>query len=267
METFESLLGTGRQEDGEGLMNMKERGESANNVMDELESYLDGYSKDRGPLTILEAGCGSMTHISLRNADKIVGIDISEERLKRNPGIHERLVGDLQTYPLPEEAFDAIVCWNVIEHIADPRLVMENFFHGLKEDGILVLAFPNVLSLKGLVAKFTPYSLHVHFYRRVFGDRRKEEDFEQFPTYLRLFIEPGRLKSFAESRGFTTDLFRLYQGPVQADWRAQSALINVLFSVLGITSRVLTLGKIDLNLTDCVMVLRRAGKTRKTAKT
>ncbi|MBA4417146.1 MAG: class I SAM-dependent methyltransferase [Syntrophus sp. (in: bacteria)] len=222
---------------------------------EKLQQFLNAHMASGEPIVLLEAGCGSVSHISFNNLKKVVGIDISKERLDRNPHVQERIVGDLQTYPLPEKAYDVIICWNVMEHIFNPRLAVENFINSLKKQGIIVLAFPNLFSLKGLVTKFTPYAFHVFFYRYIIGDKRKE-DFEQFPTYLRYFIEPHHLRSFVESRNFSVDYFRLYEGPVQKHWRNRFRVINGLFALLGFISRVLTLNRMDLNLTDCIMVLR-----------
>jgi SAM-dependent methyltransferase len=237
---------------------MKETGKNVNDVMDELESYLNAESRDRGPLTVLEAGCGSATHISLGKVEKVVGIDISKERLLRNPQIQEGIEGDLETYPLPERAFDMVVCWNVMEHLPNPWQAMENFFRSLKDGGLIVLAFPNLCSLKGVITKFTPYRAHVWFYRYVFGDTRKE-DFEQFPTYLRPFIVPRRLAAFAESRGFSVGYMKLYEGPVERHWRERSGVMDWAFGLLGFLSRLFTLNRIDLNHTDCVLVLKKTG--------
>ena len=121
-----------------------------------------------------------------------------------------------------------------------------------------MLAFPNILSYKGLVTRLTPYWLHALFYRVVIGDKRKT-DFGQFPTFLRLFIEPRRLCKFAASRGLPPVYFRLYEGPVQAHLRAVSPLADRFFSFLALFSGLVTLGRFDLMLSDCFIVLQKKG--------
>lgn len=46
--------------------------------IDALQAALDRLSPNHGPRKVLEAGCGSMSHLRLENA-YLVGIDISEQ--------------------------------------------------------------------------------------------------------------------------------------------------------------------------------------------
>ncbi len=63
----------------------------------------------------------------------------------------------------------------------------------LKPDGIMVLALPNLMSVKGLVTKFTPHAFHTWFYRRVYRSAKTGEDDEgPFPTYFRRAVSTKR---------------------------------------------------------------------------
>ena len=197
-----------------------------------------------------------MSHIRVENVEGVTGIDLSPERLARNTHIQEKIVGDLHSYPLPPDAFDVIVSWDVLEHLSDPERALENLFQSLRREGLIVLAFPNILSYKGLATKLTPYWVHALFYRVIIGDKRKA-DFDQFPTFLRSFIEPRRLCKFAACRGLSPVYFRLYEGPVQAHVRAVSPVADRLFSLLAVVSGLVTLGRVDLMLSDCFIVLQK----------
>ena len=65
-------------------------------------------------VTVLEAGCGSLTYLNFGSRSRVIGIDISREQLDRNEVLDERILGDLETYSLAEDAYDAIVCWYVL---------------------------------------------------------------------------------------------------------------------------------------------------------
>jgi SAM-dependent methyltransferase len=212
--------------------------------------------RGRDHLRLLEAGCGSVSRIRVENVEDVTGIDLSPERLARNAYVREKIVGDLQSYPLPPDAFDVVVSWDVLEHLSDPERALKNLFRSLRAEGLIVLAFPNILSYKGLLTKLTPYRVHALFYRMIIGDKRKA-DFDQFPTFLRSFIEPRRLCKFAASRGLSPVYFRLYEGPVQAHLRAVSPVADRLFSLLAVVSGIVTLGKVDLMLSDCFIVLQK----------
>ncbi len=59
------------------------------------------------PLRVLDAGAGQLLRLKLLADAKITGIDISEDALSSHTGLSEKIVGDLQTYPLAADAFDA----------------------------------------------------------------------------------------------------------------------------------------------------------------
>jgi 2-polyprenyl-3-methyl-5-hydroxy-6-metoxy-1,4-benzoquinol methylase len=72
-------------------------------------------------IRVLEAGCGSASHFNFGQNAYLVGIDISEEQLKSNSVLNEKILGDIQVYNLPVTNFDVIVCWYVLEHLPEPE--------------------------------------------------------------------------------------------------------------------------------------------------
>ena len=75
---------------------------------------------------------------------------------------------------LPEEQFDVITAWDVIEHVSDPRAVMSRCVRWLKPNGIMALRFPSAhwQKFKGLIlhrllaserAVFAP-TMHLYFF-------------------------------------------------------------------------------------------------------
>ena len=107
-------------------------------------------------IKILEAGCGARSPIKFEIDRYIVGIDISNKQIERNKVIDEGIVGDIQSYPLKNSEYDVIICQDVLEHLPKPHFALENFKHAIKPGGIIIIGIPNVLSVKGLVTKFTP---------------------------------------------------------------------------------------------------------------
>src|SRR5713226_8927888 len=140
------------------------------NPLDELQSIVDRTTASKDSLKVLEAGCGSLSNIRLGPNVYIVGLDVSAEQLARNRTVHQKIVADLETHTLPDYEYDLIICWDVLEHLGQPLLVLRKFFKAIKQDGIIILAFPNVLSLKGLIAKYTPLRFHTLISRWIYGD-------------------------------------------------------------------------------------------------
>lgn len=230
----------------------------------EAQAVLDRLLAGREHVSILEAGCGSTSHLRTPPQAELVGIDISEAQLAQNSHLHRKIQGDLETYRFPANSFDLIVCWDVLEHLSRPERALEGFLAALKPGGLVVIAVPNILSIKGLVTKLTPYWAHVWFYRYVMGDGSAgTERFRQFPTYLRWSVLPSAMRRFAQTNGLSVEHLNLYEGPVQSDLRKRRPLANVLFKIAGAASRALSLGRLDLCQSDCILVLRRGAEGRK----
>jgi SAM-dependent methyltransferase len=222
----------------------------------DLQSAVTRFLKGCEPIAVLEAGCGSTSHIDLGNKLRLTGIDISENQLRRNEQLDERILGDIQSYRWPVPRFDAVICWDVLEHLRRPAAALDNLFDAVKPGGIVVLAFPNLYSLKGLVTKLTPYFVHLWFYR-LMGDYRPMEELDQFPTYLRPSMAPAPVRRHGEEKGLSVVYFRLYEGPVQAALRRRNHVADGFFGALAAASRTLSLGRFDMNLSDCMLVFRK----------
>lgn len=212
-----------------------------------LHSVIEGLLPPRSQLRVLEAGCGSTSHLPLNPLWQLTGIDLSETQLLKNTHLHEKVLGNLETYQWGTAQFDMIVCWDVIEHLPNPQRALKNLFDALAPEGLLVLAFPHVHSIKGWVTKLTPYSVHIAFYRFLLG----ADVSRQFPTYLRMEIVPQRIINFAAQHGLECSYRVEYEGPVQKHLRQRNPLANLFFSVTGL---------LKLNNSDCMLVLRRPAK-------
>jgi SAM-dependent methyltransferase len=206
----------------------------------------------RRNLKLLEAGCGSASYFQFANVGHRAGIDISPEQLERNQVIQEKILGDLQTHPLPSGEFDIVVCWDVIEHLSRPREALLNMFQTLKPEGVLVLGFPNLLSFKGLATKLTPHWFHELFYRRM------KYEFRPFPTYLRLAVLPNRVIEYAQANGLELVFQRLHEGGVTRRFKERFWVVRTLFATVDAIVRVLSLGNChSLYLDNCALVFQK----------
>jgi len=211
-------------------------------------SLLQGKSS----INLLEAGCGSASHFKFKAEVHAVGIDISRQQLDRNSALHEKILGDVQDYPLPKEEFDVAVCWMVLEHLPRPKEALLNLFASVKPGGLLILGIPNVFSFKGIVTKITPFWFHRLFYQFM-GDK-----WRHFPTCLRLAIQPDRISRLAEDNGFSIAACKLEEGPAPRWFRSRFWLADVAFRVLNSVAQVISFGKWQSGLLDdCAIILRR----------
>jgi len=169
-------------------------------ALQQLQSFLNEKLANQECLLMLEAGCGSATYLKLKPKTHFVGIDISEEQLERNQFVDEKILGDIQYYRFPADLFDAIICWNVLEHVPKPDLALQNFAIALKPGGLLILSLPNLYSVKGMTTRLTPHWMHVLMYR--YGYRIKDAGKDgraPFKTYLRRSISPNGILKFAQN--------------------------------------------------------------------
>jgi SAM-dependent methyltransferase len=221
-----------------------------NEVSLTADSLLDGRSR----IKLLEAGCGSATHIKLSAEVYIVGVDISQEELDKNRTVHDKILGDIQTYPLPEREFDAVICWDVLEHLPRPQDALRNLFRAVRPDGLVILGMPNLLSIKGVVTKVTPFWFHELFYRYMKYTSR------HFPTYLRVGMMPNRVVRLAQENGFSVEYFRLVEGGVTKTLRRRVAFVDLALSLVERFARTISFGRLQSPLLDnCAMILRGTG--------
>jgi 2-polyprenyl-3-methyl-5-hydroxy-6-metoxy-1,4-benzoquinol methylase len=100
--------------------------------------------------TLVDIGCfnGSLSGRLRRFAKRVVGIDVHLEALKEaeKKGIEVVYsdIGSGQPTPLPAACADAIVCADIIEHIIEPRHLMNEARRLLKPGGIMLLSTPNM---------------------------------------------------------------------------------------------------------------------------
>jgi len=99
---------------------------------------------------VLDAGCGEGygTYYLAHYARKVVGIDISEEAIER---AKEKYVGNNLQYvttdcchlEFPDEFFDVICSFEVMEHIPYVEGYLAEIKRTLKSDGLFVVSTPN----------------------------------------------------------------------------------------------------------------------------
>ncbi len=222
-------------------------------MVTEIESLVESYWRDAEAIRVLDAGCGRRCALDLDRRARITGIDVSSDLLDQNPALDERVVGSVETVVLLPRSFDIVVCWDVLEHLDDPDAALDNLAAAVREGGLLVLKVPNVLSWKGLLTKFTPYTFHRCIYRRF---RLASND--PFPTTLRLSIAPPAIVRWARHRGFSVRYFAQWEAAYQRQLRQRLRVEGKLWSALRALLSILSLGRIDAEHTDCALVFEKA---------
>jgi ubiquinone/menaquinone biosynthesis C-methylase UbiE len=129
----------------------------------------------------LDIGCGSSRIV--QTLPQAVGLDMQIRKLRwlRAPG-RQLVQGSLSELPFADSAFDAVICSEVIEHIARDRIDLTDMVRVLAPGGMLVLGTPDYgrwtwRTLEGIYKKVFPQGYateHINPYTRK-GLRREIE--------------------------------------------------------------------------------------------
>jgi SAM-dependent methyltransferase len=205
-----------------------------------------------GGLTVLEAGSGRFRHFEYPPGARITGLDISAEQLAANDYADEKIEGDVQTWTT-ERQWDVVISVFVLEHVEDPERAVANMLAWTRPGGLLVIAVPNALSLKGLVTRATPFGFHGWFYRHVY--RRPHAI---FPTTMKMCIAPRRLRRQLAGHEIVHEQFsrETFGQPFRA-----------LYGGVILVLKALTLGRWRPEDSNYLLVVRRAEASANAATT
>ncbi len=149
---------------------------------------------------IAELGCGGgfLSNGLAQYGHRITGIDLSQESLQiakkydKTQSVSYRL-GDVLDCPMEDQSFDAVISFDVLEHVSDPRKLVAEAYRILKPGGIFIfhtfnrnlLSYLVVIKLVEWLVQNTPKHLHV----------------------LSLFVKPEELKKWSLELGFEAPKF------------------------------------------------------------
>jgi len=139
--------------------------------------------------SILDAGAGELKYKSLCSHLKYVSQDFckyngtgNEEGLQTGDWNTKEIdiVSDITSIPVDDESFDAILCVEVLEHLPDPVLALNEFSRILRKGGKVIITAP-FCSL----THFAPYHFYSGFNKYFFShhlDRLGFENVEIVPN-------------------------------------------------------------------------------------
>lgn len=90
---------------------------------------------------LLDLGCGIKPYRTLFNSDFYVGLDLLESgHLKEAKKADVYFDGKI--FPFKNETFDSIICMEVLEHVFEPDIFLEETRRVLKKGGFFLLSVP-----------------------------------------------------------------------------------------------------------------------------
>ena len=105
--------------------------------------YLYASARSFGP-RILEVGCGIGAGVLGSYPREVIGVDINPKAVSYclSKGYTARLIHTDQSWDMPAGAFDACILDNVLEHVAEPSLLLQECARVTQSRGGLVVAVP-----------------------------------------------------------------------------------------------------------------------------
>lgn len=140
---------------------------------------------------LLDIGCGTGGFVleMKKRGFETYGVDISSKacRLAREKGLSNIYQGTLEKPKFPDNYFDVITLWHVLEHLPYPDSILSEIHRIIKKDGILLLEVPNIESLPFKIFKRYWFHLDIprhlcHWSRKTVGRLLEKNNFEVLQT-------------------------------------------------------------------------------------
>jgi SAM-dependent methyltransferase len=119
------------------------------NYFEHLARYMFAKPLVKGSRT-LDAGCGEGygSAILAQSASEVLSIDISPDTIESASGKYiapnlKYIVMDVENINIDPGTFDAVVCFEVFEHIKHPENMLFGIKNILKAGGVLIISTPN----------------------------------------------------------------------------------------------------------------------------
>ena len=159
-----------------------DRGDERN--FQSLRQWMSGFCTLEGATSLdVGAGSGKLVRFLRQSGVNARGIEPSRALfdyfLSDDPAFQH---GTLETCRPPARTFDIVTAFDVIEHVLEPAVFLEEIASIIKPGGVLFVSTPNVGSLTA----------------RVFGRR-----WHFFHTYHLSYFSPSTLAAAAQPRGFS----------------------------------------------------------------
>jgi 2-polyprenyl-3-methyl-5-hydroxy-6-metoxy-1,4-benzoquinol methylase len=143
--------------------------DSQNERIEMFQNHLKLIKRFKPQGSLLDIGCYAGTFLSLAKQAgyRVEGVEPSvwaANYAKEQTGA-EVHCESIEKMALPENSFDIVTLWDVVEHLEDPLLCLKKAYRAMKPDGILIISTHNIGSLfaRSLGSHY-PWLMRFHLY-------------------------------------------------------------------------------------------------------
>ena len=135
---------------------------------------------------VLELGCstGGRTKL-LYKESQLVGVDIADKLSMEQKKQFSFLLADATALPFRDESFDAVLSFDVIEHVEADQLFVQEAFRVCKSGGPIMLGTPNRLRLSNRLLRLIGKPVCYPYYLGVDVIHLREYSHEQLLSLCR----------------------------------------------------------------------------------
>lgn len=151
----------------EGWMNRMYHAVRTKTLLQKTKWVQSLFTGHKGHLLDIGAGTGAFVNAMQQKDWKVTGLEpdaSTRDKAFENYQIH--LASTDTIYDLPENEFEVISMWHVLEHVHDLKPYLRQCFKSLKHNGRLIIAVPNYTSFDAKFYKkyWAAYDLPRHLY-------------------------------------------------------------------------------------------------------
>ncbi len=227
-----------------------------------IQSEIDRFLPHRcGAVRVLEAGGGKKSQLVLPPARHVTVIDTDAAALAVNRIADEKIVGDLETHDFDDRQFDLVICWDVLEHLQAPPKAVRRLASTVAPGGLLLIRGPLGISMKGLIAHWTPFWVHVGFHRYFLGSKNAgKPGHAPFPLGAASDSDDRLLAEALRGAGLEVVAARRFEGNHAKRLRQRAYPVYALYRLAGLMVIWMTKGRMGLRETDFFLLAsRRSG--------
>lgn len=165
-----------------------------------IQQLLNLFAKESD--AILDLGCGVGEYLrNLTNTKLLVGLDSNHMALQKRSSDFWAVQGDAQRLPLQTETFDLVLFSEVLEHLPNPGLALDEIRRVMNKKAVLILSTPLKRSFYERHCQASIIGNAIFLMQKVLH-RPSSSAGQDDPDYHRSLLESEQLNASLKHKGF-----------------------------------------------------------------